>query len=431
MTDTATADRPQHLIGLSVSNFLKIKLVELRFDEQDPSGFVIVSGANGSGKSSLLQSVMTPFTGEKPEKMLRAGEKEGHVIAETEDFVVKVSLTEASQYLTVRGKVGDKTTAALSKPRELLNAMFKGFMDPQEFADRMTEEERQKYLLKICPVPLDLVRNAQAVKTTFDERTLKNREVAKLEGQRAGFTQIPTERPVPVDTTAVIAERKRRESSNAERLQIKNAMDAAFEANTFAENEVRRLKSELEAAEKNLEKSKSLYDYHQKQMTAAPAFQTFDDLDEKISSAAQVATDIATFDQYERVTKDLQAAKAESEGLTLKIDELRAIREKALKDAEFPVEGLSLDHEGKLVFNGIPFAQESQAKRLRIAVALLAAANPKLRFCFIKEASLLDTASKKALFDMAKALDLQVFLEVVESNDPAAIQMSEGEVVAK
>ena len=360
---------------------------------------------------------------------------------DTEDYSIRYSMTEKNEYLTVRAKANPKKI--LGKPRELLDAMFTGFVDPLEFADRMTNEQRRAFLRKACPQDFDYDGNAAATQKLYDARTEKNRDVTRLEGQQKGFTgQIPTVRPVLVDTTAVMAERQRREDSNRKRDQLieagrqakqtfeqavvvvteKTAQLKAAEAAVLAAKDA--LKSAQDAAttaQTNLQTARDTF-------SAAPAVETFADLDAQLSSAAQVATDIATFDRYEAVSKELRAARSESQTLTDKIEASRKAREDALKAAEFPIEGLGIDHEGGVTFNGLPFEQECQSKRLRIAVALLAAANPQLKWMAILDGSGLDRKSRAALDELCRAFNVQCFIETVESSDPAAIQIVDGEV---
>ena len=438
----APITRDQHIIGLQMSNCMAIRLVHIDLS-QDPIGVKKISGSNGVGKSSLIAGIVANITGEKPETILRRGETDGEVIVETEDFTSRYSFTEKGEYITVRAKSNPKKP--LAKPRELLESMFKGFVDPLEFSDRMTNDDRRKFLLKICPVEIDLLKNAEDTAKLFASRTEKNRDVTRLEGQQKGFTGgIPTVRPVLVDTTAVMAERKRREDANRKRDQLiesgrqaKQTFDNAVAVVTdktaalkVAEDAVVAAKVALQSAQDAATTAKTNLQTARDTFSAAPAVETFADLDEQINGAAKVATDIATFDRYDAVTKELHSARVEAQTLTDKIEASRKAREDALKAAEFPVEGLGIDHNGGVTFNGLPFEQECQSKRLRIAVALLAAANPQLKWLAIKDGSGLDRTSMLALDTLCREFSMCAFVEVVESNDPAAITISDGQVAA-
>ena len=409
-----------------MSNCMAIRLVNLDFSK-DPIGVKKISGLNGVGKTSLISGVVAAITGEKPDEILRRGTTEGEVVIDTEDYTTRYSFTERGEYLTVRAKSNPKKT--LAKPRELLEAMFKGFVDPLEFADRMSNDDRRKFLTKVCPVPLNLDENASETKRFFDERTQKNRDVTRLEGQMKGFGgEIPTTRPVPVDTTAVLAERSRREDSNRKREQLLEAGKRAKQNSDNANALVAELQAKLKTAEAAAATAQAALETARKAFSAAPAVETFTDLDTQLSSAAKVATDISVFDQYEKVSKELHTARTEAQSLTDKIDASRKAREDALKAAEFPVDGLGIDHEGRVTFKGLPFEQECQSKRLRIAVALLASANPQLKWLAIQDGSRLDSKSMAALDALCREFGIGAFVEVVESNDPAAITIVDGAV---
>jgi hypothetical protein len=258
---------------------------------------------------------------------------------------------------------------------------------------------------------------------------LKNREVTRLDGQKSAFKTVPTERPVPVDTTAVMAERKGREAHNRDYQNLSRVTSDALTNLEQRKRRVEELKRALAAAEEEWSAAELAWRTAKEQLNDFPPMEKFDDLDAQLSSAAQVATDIAAFDQYDKVTRELHTAKVEVEKLTNQIESLRADRADALKKAEFPVEGLGIDLDGNVTFNNVPFNQESQAKRLRIAVALLVAANPKMRFCFIQNGALMDAHSQAALAELCKTYNLQCFIEVLASDDPATIQLVDGEVV--
>jgi hypothetical protein len=92
-----------------------------------------------------------------------------------------------------------------------------------------------------------------------------------------------------------------------------------------------------------------------------------------------------------------------------------------------PIEGLALNEEG-VTFNDLPFSQCSSAEQLRISVAMGLALNPKLKVLLIRDGSLLDEESMKALAEQAAAADAQVWLERVGDKDKCAVIIEDGAV---
>ena len=414
----------QRIIALKANNIKRLTAVEIKFDE---SGVVIVTGDNGAGKSSLLDSIALAFNPEYiPDVTIRRGEEKARVVVETQDLIVTRRFTEKSDYLEVKTRDG----VAQSSPQTLLDSLISrvGF-DPFSFSE-MDDKEQAAELLRICPVALDLDANAAAVKKLFNERTEKNRDVTRLEAQKSEFKHVPVTRPEPVDTTAVLEERKRREESNKKRDDLIQNGKEKRQALIDRQAEVKRLQDELAEAERLVGVAKEELAQATKLFKEHGDALTLDDLDTKLTSAAQVATDITLFDRYESIQNELRDARVASNLLTDKIDALRKERDDALHGAQFPVKGLSMDYEGNVLFNNLPLKQASQAQRIKIGVALAAAANPKLKVAFIRDGSLLDKSSMETLKKLATAYGLQIFVERVEDTSPTAIHIVDGAVAA-
>ena len=116
------------------------------------------------------------------------------------------------------------------------------------------------------------------------------------------------------------------------------------------------------------------------------------------------------------------------EGLTQRLTELDEQKAQALADAHFPVEGLSFDDTGVL-YRGVPLSQASSAEQIRVSLAMGMALNPKLRVLMIKDGSLLDEDSMAAIRDQVADGDFQLWLEVVNPDDPSAVLIEDGMVV--
>ena len=98
--------------------------------------------------------------------------------------------------------------------------------------------------------------------------------------------------------------------------------------------------------------------------------------------------------------------------LTAQLEAIDAEKLAGLQAAPMPIPGLSISDESVL-FNGVPFSQASGAERLRVSLAIVMAANPELRVCYIKDGSLLDDDSLQLVREMAAEHDYQVWLEMV------------------
>ena len=113
--------------------------------------------------------------------------------------------------------------------------------------------------------------------------------------------------------------------------------------------------------------------------------------------------------------------------LTDRLTELDEQKASALASASFPVAGLSFNESGVL-YNGVPLSQASSAEQIRVSLAMGMALNPKLRVLMIKDGSLLDADSLQAIRDQVTEGDFQLWLEVVNPDDPSAVLIEDGQV---
>jgi hypothetical protein len=120
---------------------------------------------------------------------------------------------------------------------------------------------------------------------------------------------------------------------------------------------------------------------------------------------------------------------AESERLTVTMEERTKIKTAAIAAAKMPIDGLSLE-SGRVMFNGIPLDQGSSAEQLRVSTAIAMSSNPELRVIRIKDGSLLDPDGMAMVKEMAKENDFQIWIERVADNDPIAVVIEDGSVAS-
>jgi hypothetical protein len=131
---------------------------------------------------------------------------------------------------------------------------------------------------------------------------------------------------------------------------------------------------------------------------------------ERLSTAN--ATNAAVTKKRDR--KALSAQLAEAEGktsrLTTELDKLREERLNLVRAAKLPVEGLELT-EAALLFNGAPLAQESTGNQLRVCSLLAMAEQPECRVLFLREGSLMNSANRAIIYEVAQERGYAVWEE--------------------
>ena len=110
-----------------------------------------------------------------------------------------------------------------------------------------------------------------------------------------------------------------------------------------------------------------------------------------------------------------------------RMEEIKELKASAIRDAEFSVDGLSID-DNSLMYNGIPLSQSSQSEQLRVCMALSVAGKPEISVVLMRQASLLDKDNLKLVAEMAEEMNFQVWLEVVGEDDELSFVIEDGSV---
>lgn len=416
--------KAQHILALSAENVKRISVVKI--DLKNPNGNVILTGANGQGKSSVLEAIIMALQGKDAflEKPIRDGQESASVILTTEDFVVKRRFQPSGgTFLEVTNREG---TQVVRRPQEILNTMINtiGF-DPIEFA-QMDAKPQAALLLKICPIALDLEKNKRDQEDVQMRRRDAKRDLDRLQAQ-TGDEPVGDANEALVSIAGLTKEvsdlRIKQDAQLKSENQIKIAEAKVKELDGSIENH-KTLIADLES--RKAEVQKFLDGARSKAANPTDYAASIKELSQRLADAESTNERVrANRIRREKVAQftELQAS------VDRDTDEIQALakkREDAFKSIKFPVDGLTINDQGVVSFNGNPLSQCSTAEQIRVGVALAAASNPQLKVAFIKHGSLLDSKSIKLVAEIAQQYDMQVWIERVEDNSPEAIHIVDG-----
>jgi energy-coupling factor transporter ATP-binding protein EcfA2 len=407
------------IVRLEAEAFKRIRAVEIT-----PAGNIVqIKGANGSGKSSCLDAIAAAIGGEKlsPEVPIKRGETKAHVTVELENLIVTRRWTDKGSYLEVSGKDG----GVFKSPQKILDSLVGALsFDPLSFT-RLAPDKRAKLVADLVGVDLSLLDAER--KKVFDERTVVNREAARLAAQVPApvVGEVPDEE---VSVEAILDELQAAEETKRANDKKRGAVAELVKKGKEKADAIVKLKADLAKAEEELAKLRA---DHKTASTEAKDLTDPDVAAIRAKSASLKETNASVRQKKERsrLQAAAEAKKAEADELTARLGEIDAEKEAKLKSAKFPVDGLSLS-DGDLMLNGLPFDQASSAEQLRVSLAMGLALNPKLRVVLIRDGSLLDEKSLAMVAEMAKAADAQVWLETVGTEGPAGILIEDGTVAA-
>lgn len=429
------------ITGVEVDHYMRVKHASFK----PTPGVNEITGDNGAGKTSLLQAIAT--MGGKRNiawKPINSGAKEAKIIIDI-DGVGEVPIRMIRRMFTNEdGTTGETMTvegpggSRFSKPQSLMDSIVTEFsFDPLSMLD-MDQKSFLNVLKRFVP-DYDFEGNDVARKTAFDDRTDVNRDLKNLKSQVAGFsiTADTPDEEINIDALTADLEAVGTHNTDVETRKANRARVA---------DEAVRLRAEAASLEQQAVDYVRLAD--QARVKATEAVTKADDNDKRLKDAGPLpepkdASDIraqieranivnATVRDKKRMNgliTQAEAKEAESKALSKKIEDIDAAKANSIKTANLPVDGLDIDADGVVMFNGEPLSQASQAQKIRVSVALAAAMSPKLKVAIIKDGSLLDKKSWALMEAYAAEHGLQIFVETVSSDRPTAIVIEDGRMV--
>jgi len=422
------------IVRLEAENIKRLTAVAV-----EPTGAtVIVSGRNGQGKSSLIDSIAYALGGKGlvPDEPIRRGQDSARVSVDLGELVVTRVFTASGSYLTVTNDDGAKYPS----PQKLLDGLVGALcFDPTEFS-RLDRTARAKLLMEL--VGLDLSEMDQQRQAIYEERTAVNRQAKNLRASLEQMPEAPEGTPdVEVSIAELASEYERLSAQRAENDRQRKKLEEAEASYSRTFVDIERLEDRILDLEKQLDRErKTLALMHQQardqeadievQRTTLKQL-TDPDLAECASRMEQAeATNQAVRQNRARQERaaDVASTEAEADSLTAKLAALDEKKAEAVAAADYPVEALAADGDG-VTYQGIPFEQCSSAEQLRISLEVGWALNPKLRVMLVRQGNDLDDESLDLVRQSAVEHEGQLWIESIRGGD-GAIVIENGAVVA-
>lgn len=411
------------IVRLGAENIKRLKAVEIV-----PSGnTVTISGRNDQGKTSILDAIEYALGGRNGicDEPIRKGQQKARIVCDLGEIIVerRFSSVSGDSTLTVRGRDG----APVKSPQTLLDELCSHVaFDPLSFV-RMKSDQQVETLRKL--VGLDFTDLNRRRQKAYDDRTIAGRE---LSAAKAKLAEWPFDESAPVkeisvsELTEKLSEARAKNSRHGgcleriRRLELdRNALQARREvlAKQLAEIDVQVFETDERLQKETAEL-----------MTLPQADETA--IARQIAVSEAVNLKIRTNIRHQEITLEVQKQQDLVDKLTHDIESIDQEKSDRLAWTEFPLDGLSFD-DSRVLLNGVPFSQGSQARQLQAAVAIGLALNPKVRVILIRDGSLLDDDSMRLIAGLAEKHQAQIWIEVVNSGDPSAVVIEDGEVKHK
>lgn len=415
------------ILRFQAANIKKLRIVDISPD----GNLVQISGANGAGKSSVLDAIQYALEGKTniPSQPVRQGEFRAKIRLDMGDIIVTRSFKAGSDStLTVESADGSRFASPQKLLDELLGALT---FDPLEFS-RMPAKDQLEQIRSLAKLDVDIDELDRLNAADYAARTEVNRTVKRLnERSNDLFAKVNPSLPKePVDPDELITQLETAASFNA-------AIEREGERRVSKQRSIRdtlelALAKREQAAEliREADRLEQVADEARAEVDSLPALEEPRDtvaIRAEIDRARRVNAGIAVNREYETARAAEEAARKAADEITQRMDGRTQRKASAVAAASMPIPGLSFG-EGMVLYNELPFDQASSAEQLRVSVAIAMAANPKLRVLRIKDGSLLDENSLRMIAEMAREGDYQIWMEVVDTSGNVGIVLEDGQV---
>lgn len=424
------------ITALQISDFKRIREISITPDAD--AAVILIGGANGNGKTSILDAITAAFGGAKalPEEPIRRGADRAEVRIELDDgaLVLRRRITKGGDVLEVR----DADGVPVRKPQERLTALVgRSMLDPFAFL-ALKEAEQRARLLELIPEAEQLAQLDGQREATFTARTDVNRKVRDAEGELARLPIPPAPAAAPDvaelhgQLTAIAV---RAQAATGAALQASQAAEAWDRAKLQADRAREALAQAEAAARDAASKAADAAAESTRKAVAAEADRAEG---ERIRAEIAAADTIAARHREATLARERHAAaelaltnlRDRSAKLTAAIDGIDTRKRELLEAARMPVAGLGVTATA-VTFQDVPLSQASGAERLRVALALAIATRPGLQDVWIRDGALLDEDSLAAVIEHARAAGVRVWIERVGTRDEDALVIVDGAVARK
>ena len=148
---------------------------------------------------------------------------------------------------------------------------------------------------------------------------------------------------------------------------------------------------------------------------------------EELAAAQEANGQFAIKVELQAARREAAELQADSKTITQRMEARTQQKMDSISKAKIPVPGLGFG-DGYLTYNDLPLEQASDSEQLTISAEIGMAENPKLRIMRIRYGDQFDAGSMKALAEIAKKNDFQIWVERVAPSSDAAIIMENGMV---
>lgn len=422
------------IASLELENVKRIHAVEL---EPAQDGLTVIGGKNAQGKTSVLDALAWALGGDKM-KPADPNRKGGATPAR-----LRVELSNGI-VVERKGKNGSlhvTDTTGKKAGQQLLNEFISQLsLNIPRFMNG-SDTDKATALLQTLGIDAELAKIDGSIRATFQDRQLVGRDA---KAKRAHAEKLPhyDDAPAkPVSAAKLIQEQQVILARNGEKLKAKQdaedtAKKAEFARTAVSASNMRVADLEQQLTEARAELARRTKEAEEAEEKAKVLAQSTAEL--VLESTEEIETSIANIETINNKVRDNQAkAEADAEalrveqeydGLTQKLEDLRAKRRGLLDGAPLPLPELSIDDEGALTYKDHTWGDMSGAEQLVVATAIVRATKPECGFVLVDKLEQFDTDELKKFGEWAKGEGLQIIGTRVATDDSCTVVIVDGRI---
>ena len=407
---------PVKITSLELENVKRIRAVQI---VPTKDGLTVIGGRNGSSVPQAWEEVggkkMQP---DNPNRDGAATPAKLHVEL-SNGIVVERRGKNGTLYVTdMTGKKG--TQKLLDEFLSHLALCLPSFING-------TDKDRTTALLQTLGIDQQLASYDGKIKATMEERKVVGRDAKQ---KRSYANGLPKHSDVPEEPVSVGELSARLMEAHDTNRENQRKRDRAFRLKSDHE----ALADEIAHLRQHLGQMEAGYEAEEAEVNAAfkeaMACEDVDTTEIEASIANVESINAKVRDNQRRAEADLAAQRAEKtyQDMTESIETMRKQRVALLDNAPLPLDGLSVNEDMALTYNGQTWGDMSGSEQLRVATAIVRATKPDCGFVLVDGLEQLDSQTLDEFGAWAQSEGLQVIGTRVGTDDSCTIVIEDGKV---
>lgn len=407
---------------LEAENIKRVKAVMI---EPTANGLTVIGGNNRQGKSSVLDAIMWVLGGNKyrPSEAKRQGSTipPNIRIALSNGFIVERKGKNGT--LKVTDPSGKKSgQQVLDEFVEQLALDLPRFMGA-------SDKEKAEILLQILGIGNELAALDKQETELCNERLAIGRiadQKAKYAKEQLYYEDAPEEL---VSVSELIKQQQEILARNGENQKKRDHLVQLQNRRDVLEDAVAKLAEELAVKRQELDSVLADVDTARKSVKDLQDEST-EELEKNIEDIEEINRRVRANLDKEKAEEEAKEYKDQYQALNQKIEAVRKNRTDLLKDADLPLEGLSVE-DGKLAYKGQKWDNMAGSEQLIVATAIVRKLNPQCGFVLLDKLEQMDLNTLDEFSRWLEAEGLQAIATRVSTGEECSIIIEDGYVAGQ